>query len=91
MFGHSSQRPLLRTVVRTLALVGVALVCWSVVARPSGAHGPRIVYRVKAADTLWSIAVGHYGGDPQSAIWEIESANHLAGAAISPGELLVLP
>jgi nucleoid-associated protein YgaU len=80
-----------RTVLRSLALAALALVVWSVLARPSGAHGPRTIYRVRAADTLWSIAAAHYGGDPRSAIWAIEAANHLGGGAIVAGETLVLP
>jgi nucleoid-associated protein YgaU len=80
-----------RTCIRTAALVVIALVFWSIVARPSGAHGPRTVYQVRAGDTLWSIAASHYGGDPRSAIWQIETANHLASDVISPGETLVLP
>jgi nucleoid-associated protein YgaU len=82
---------LTRTLVRTLALAGLVLFAWSVLARPSGAHGPKAVYRVKASDTLWSIAAHRYAGDPRAAVWQIESANHLAGTAIFPGERLVLP
>jgi nucleoid-associated protein YgaU len=80
-----------RILLRTLVLAGAALVVWSVMARPSGAHGPRVVYRVRPADTLWSIAEQRYGGDPRGAIWQIEQANHLSGASIYPGETLVLP
>ena len=80
-----------RALLRSVALAAVALLAWSVIARPSGAHGPRLVYRVRPYDTLWSIAASHYGGDPRSAVYAIESANHLSGAAISPGETLVLP
>ncbi len=72
-------------------LAALALVAWSVLARPSGAHGPRTVYRVRPYDTLWTIAEHRYGGDPRAAIWQIERANHLAGGAIYPGETLVLP
>ncbi len=72
-------------------LVGAVLLAWSVLARPSGAHGPRTLYRVRPYDTLWTIAASHYGGDPRDGIWQIEQANHLAGGAIFPGESLVLP
>jgi hypothetical protein len=81
----------LRTLLRTLAVAGAALVVWSVLARPSGAHGPRMLYRVRPDDTLWSIATSHFGGDPRGAIWQIQQANHLGDAAIYPGETLVLP
>ena len=83
--------PLSKTLLRTVLLAGFVLVAWSVLARPSGAHGPRVVYRVKASDTLWSIATRRYGGDVRAAIWQIQAANHLSGTAIAPGERLVLP
>ncbi len=81
-----------KTFMRTIALAAIALVVWSVLARPSGAHGRKTVYEVKAYDTLWSIASAHYGGDVRNAIWRIEQRNHLGGtAALTPGEHLVLP
>ena len=80
-----------RTILRTLTVAGFVLLAWSVLARPSGAHGPRVLYRVHPADTLWSIAARHYGGDPRNAIWQIEAANHLAGGSIVAGETLILP
>lgn len=79
------------TLKRTATLTVLALVAWSVLARSSGAHGPRSVYHVRPGDTLWTIAASHYGGDPRAAIWEIENANHLEGASIYPGERLLLP
>lgn len=76
---------------RIFVLAGLALLIWSAAARPSGAHGHKIVYRVQPYDTLWTIAAAHYGGDVRDAIWQIQSVNHLSGAAIRPGETLVLP
>jgi nucleoid-associated protein YgaU len=76
---------------KIIVLAVSALVLWSVVARPSGAHGHKVTYRVQAYDTLWTIAVGHYGGDVRDAVWQIQNANHLADAAIRPGQMLVLP
>jgi nucleoid-associated protein YgaU len=84
-------RPLSKTLLRTLVLAGFALVAWSVLARPSGAHGQKVVYRVKAYDTLWSIATRRYGGDVRDAIWQIQTANHMSSATVSPGERLILP
>ena len=72
-----------------LVLLGVFL--WAVFARPSGASGPARAYRVRAGDTLWSIATAKYAGDPRAAVWEIEHRNHLHGAAIAVGQRLVLP
>jgi nucleoid-associated protein YgaU len=80
-----------RLAIRISLLALLALVGWSVLARPSGAHGPKTVYRVRAYDTLWTIASAHYGGDVRNAIWQIEQANHLSTTAIRPGEVLVLP
>ncbi len=80
-----------KRLLHVLALAAAALVVWSIVARPSGAHGPKVVYRVEPYDTLWTIAQAHYAGDVRDAIWQIQRANHLDGSAIAPGEKLVLP
>ena len=80
-----------KAIIRAFVLAGLALLVWSFVARPSGAHGPKVMYRVKPYDTLWSIASAHYGGDVRDAVWQIQQANHLSGSEIAPGERLVLP
>jgi nucleoid-associated protein YgaU len=77
--------------VRLAIILGVAAVLWSVVARPSVAHGDRVVYRVHAYDTLWSIAASHYDGDVRGAVWRIERANGLRDPTVRPGQRLVLP
>jgi len=77
--------------VRILILVGVAVLVWSAAARSSQAHGRKQVVTVRPYDSLWSIAERHYGGDVRQAVWQIERANHLAGADIRVGERLVLP
>jgi nucleoid-associated protein YgaU len=52
--------------------------------------GDRVV--VHPGQTLWGIAESHYPGtNVQQAVTEIESANHLNGAEIRPGEALYLP
>jgi nucleoid-associated protein YgaU len=76
---------------KVLALAGLALVVWSVGARPLGAHGDKTLYRVQPHDTLWTIAASHYGGDVRAAIWKIEQANDIEDATIRPGETIVLP
>jgi hypothetical protein len=76
---------------KVFVLAGLALVAWSVGARPLGAHGDKTFYRVQPHDTLWTIAASHYGGDVRAAIWRIEQANDLADATIRPGETIVLP
>ena len=80
-----------RKLLEIIVLAAAVLVVWSIAARPSGAHGPKTIYRVKPYDTLWAIARAHYGGDVRNAIWQIEQANHLAGSGIAAGQRLVLP
>jgi len=47
---------------------------------------------VRSGETLWGIAASHYPGtNIEQSIAAIESANHLDGAAIRPGETLTLP
>jgi LysM repeat protein len=76
---------------RICILVLAAVLVWSVVARPSGAHGQKQVYTVKPYDTLWSIATSQYGGDVRDAIYRIQDRNHLSGTLVRPGQKLVLP
>ena len=77
--------------VRLVVILGVAALLWSVAARPSVAHGDKVVYRVQVYDTLWSIASSHYDGDVRAAVWRIEQANRLRGPTVRPGQRLVLP
>jgi hypothetical protein len=76
---------------KALTLAAFALLVWAVAARPLGAHGNGIIYRVKAYDTLWTIASARYAGDVRESVWRIERANHLTDPTIRPGEALVLP
>jgi LysM repeat protein len=76
---------------RILFISAFALVVWALFARESGAVGPEHYYRVQAGDTLWSIAVAHYAGDPREGVWELQRRNHLSGSTIAPGQVLVLP
>ena len=72
-------------------MISVAvLILWGVVARASQGAGPERVYVVKPHDTLWSIAVKTYAGDPREGIWKIQHRNRLVGATIVPGEKLVV-
>jgi LysM repeat protein len=76
---------------KIILLAALALIAWAMVARASQGAGPTVRYTVKPGDTLWSIAVGHYAGDPRDGIWKIERRNHLSGAVIQPGQRLLLP
>jgi LysM repeat protein len=73
-----------------LALTLLALLV-GFAARPSGGAGRPRVYVVRPADTLWSIAVAHYAGDPREGVWKLEHRNNLASPALVPGQALVLP
>jgi hypothetical protein len=75
---------------RILVLVAVAVVLWAVFARDSGAGGPERHYRVRAGDTLWSIAVANFAGDPREGVWELRERNDLTGTTILPGQVLKL-
>jgi LysM repeat protein len=77
--------------VRAILLLAAAALVVAVAARQSIGAGHQQIYRVHVGDTLWSVAVAHYAGDPREAVWQIEHRNHLAGATIRPGQRLVLP
>ena len=72
-------------------LAALALIAWAFVARASQGAGPAVHYTVKPGDTLWSIAVKRYAGDPRDAIYRIEQRNRLGTAVIVPGQTLLLP
>jgi LysM repeat protein len=76
---------------KILMLAALALIAWAFIARASQGAGPTARYTVKPGDTLWSIAVSHYAGDPRDAIYRIGRKNHLRGSVIVPGQRLVLP
>lgn len=77
--------------VRLAIIATVALVLWAMFARDSGAGGPERQYRVHAGDTLWSIAVASFAGDPREGVWELRERNGLEGTTIQPGQILTLP
>jgi nucleoid-associated protein YgaU len=77
--------------VKLLILLVAAALLVGMVARTSHGAGPERVYVVKPSDTLWTIAVRSYGGDPRAAIWEIEHRNGLRTDTLRPGQRLVLP
>ena len=67
----------------TVVLAGVAY---------GGGSAPQHRVTVRAGQTLWGIAAANYpGSDIQQRVADIESANHLRTAALSPGEILILP
>jgi LysM domain len=75
-----------------LVVIGilVAVLLGALVRTVHGA-GPERAYVVRPSDTLWSIAVRNYAGDPRQGVWEIEQRNGLRGALLRPGKRLVLP
>jgi nucleoid-associated protein YgaU len=80
-----------RLLVRVLVLAVVGLALWALLARESGAAGAEQRYRVRAGDTLWSIAETRLGGDPREGVWKLRERNRLVSATIAPGQVLVLP
>lgn len=87
MFVHDDEHMFGRIIL--VSLVAVAL--WALLARDSDAGGAAGSYRVQSGDTLWSIAASSYRGDPRDGVWKLRNANHLAGSAIAPGQVLRLP
>ncbi len=80
-----------RHILRMLVVAGTVLVLWALFANDSGASGPAERYTVQPGDTLWSIAVERFPGDPREGVWELEQRNRLRSATIVPGQVLVLP
>jgi LysM repeat protein len=76
---------------KILLIAALALIAWATLARASQGAGPEQRYTVRPGDTLWTIAVKHYAGDPRDAIYRIDRRNHLGGSVLVPGERLVLP
>jgi hypothetical protein len=79
---------------RTWILLTVVIVVVSAAlsnARVSNGAGHETRHRVRAGETLWTIAEANYAGDPRKAIWRIEERNGLAGADITAGMVLLLP
>jgi LysM repeat protein len=76
---------------RLVIVAVVAIIAWAAFVHPSGGAGAERVYVVKPTDTLWSLAVAHYGGDPREAVWRLRERNGLRGTLLLPGQRLVLP
>ena len=76
---------------RMLLVAVAAVVLWALFAGETGAGGPERQYRVQPGDTLWSIAVRTFPGDPREGVWELKERNDLGSATIVPGQVLVLP
>ncbi|MGH3133651.1 MAG: LysM peptidoglycan-binding domain-containing protein [Gaiellaceae bacterium] len=75
-----------------LAIVAlVAVFLWAVFARDTGAGALERHHVVQPGDTLWSIAVAGYAGDPREGVWKLQRRNELHGATIVPGQRLALP
>ena len=77
--------------VRGLIVGTVALLLWSVAASGSGGAGGPHTYTVRPHDTLWSIAVANYAGDPREGVWKLRERNGIVAGLIRPGQRLVIP
>ena len=76
---------------RIVVIAFVAVLLWAVLARDTDAGAHPRYHTVKAGDTLWSISLASFAGDPREGVWELQQRNGLAGATIVPGQRLVLP
>ncbi len=76
---------------KLLILLTTAALVVGMAAHVSQGAGPERTYVVKPTDTLWAIAAHSYGGDPREGVWKLEQRNHLASAALRPGQRLILP
>lgn len=76
---------------RLLLVALAAALLWALFVGETGAGGPERQYRVRSGDTLWSIAVRTFPGDPREGVWELRQRNDLDSAKIVPGQVLVLP
>lgn len=76
---------------RIVVVVLVAVVLWAVLARDSGAGPQPRFHTVEQGETLWSIALASYGGDPREGVWKLQTRNDLVGTTIVPGQRLLLP
>ena len=81
----------LRRRLMFVAILGALLVGGLQFATPSRGAGRPTTYTVQRGDTLWSIASARYSGDPRDGVATIESANHLPGADVYAGDVLILP
>ena len=77
------------------AVVGGAVLALSFGLARAAEGGAQAAYepvRVEAGDTLWSIASQRYPGtDVRLKVYQIQQANQLSGAALYPGETLLVP
>ena len=80
-----------RKIALALGALAIAVFALAQTAAGEGPSGPA-VYRVKAGDTLWSIAASRYqGADVRQKVLDLESVNKLTSPSIYPGETLKLP
>ncbi len=78
-------------IISTFVVALVLLLASSVMA--AGPEPVTVDYRVRAGDTLWSIAefVVAEDGDVRGTVAEIRDLNDLGSSVIAPGQTLVVP
>ncbi len=88
---HAYPRPQRRRGWGRVLVLAAALVLAT--GRFAYGSGPQASDRVVVApgDTVWSIAVAHYQGDPRPHVEAILLANGLATPLLTPGQSLRLP
>lgn len=93
MYGTRKQKPTLMPLVALGALslaVTLPALSSTVHAAPTVAYATVTVH---SGDSLWTLAARSSGasGDVQATVDDIIAANHLSGAAITPGQHLRIP
>jgi len=76
---------------RAVVILTIATIAWAGFVRSSEGAAPERTHVVQPGDTLWAIAIEHYGGDPREAVWKLQRRNGLASTLLQPGVELVLP
>ena len=79
------------TLPRSSCWPRLALVVWSIVARPSGAHGPKTFYRVKPTTRSGRSRRPLRRRRPRTRSGRSSTRTTRTGSEIAPGEKLVLP
>ncbi len=90
--GRTSVRRRIASAALVVGALAVAVPAAAGATRVGPASPPGVRYVVQPGDTVWGIAVAlHPDADPREVADAIVSASSLDGAAIVPGQVLLVP